>query len=104
MSDTTAPTVGSRDGLAIVEKTRLAVAHCAKAVLQLHSESATIYGENAELAEIAFPRDLAILEALIDHLDAAGALMEDEDEWAVEVLNAARQMANVKTQELSGGE
>jgi len=77
--------------LATSERTRLAVAHCAKAVMQLHSESATIHGNDIAIAEIAFPRDLAILEDLIDHLDAAGAL-EDEDEWAVEVLNEARQM------------
>lgn len=87
------PPVASSAGLAIVEKTRLAVAHCAKAVLQLHSETATIYGRDAGLADVALQRDVIVLEALLEHLDAASALL-DEDQWAYDVLKAAREMAN----------
>lgn len=93
MNTAASPLIGSSDGLALVEKTRLAICHLAKVALTLHSETAAIYGRDAGLAEVAFPRDVALLDALGRHLHEAAALM-DEDDWCLEVLQSARRMAN----------
>lgn len=100
MEQTTTPPIGSSDGLAIVEKTRLAICHLAKSALELHSQTATIYGKNPGIAEVAFPRDVALLNALLTHLLEAEAFI-DEDAWCLGVFEEAHKMANVR---ISDGE
>lgn len=61
--------------------------------MELHSQTAAIYGRDAGLAEVAFPRDVALLKALLAHLLEADAFM-DEDAWCLGVFESAHKMAN----------
>lgn len=74
-----------QDKLTAAEKLRIAIAHCCKTVLELHAATAVIYGKNPSLADLALPRDLVLLESLIQHLDASDALMHG-DGWVIEAL------------------
>jgi hypothetical protein len=56
-------------------------------VAEMQQESAPIYGADPALAEIALPRDCAIGQALIEHLDASDAI-EETDDWAIAAIQA----------------